>query len=154
MDEVKNRPTKKQRELLTYIDKFIKQHGYGPSYREVMRGLGYNSVATVASHIDNLIAKGHLRKKDNSARSLQVVHVGGDGAASDDFKSPKIKPSEEKWLVNLINKKFDSVDGDAKPTQDSVDELYVLTGALKVLGFESAYLSFADRLARMRKKIS
>ena len=38
-----------------------------------MRGLGYKSVSTVAIHIDNLIAKGYLVRRDKSARSLDVV---------------------------------------------------------------------------------
>jgi repressor LexA len=67
------RPSKKQRELFAYIDSFIKGNGYGPSYREVMRALDYKSVSTVAVHVDALIAHGLLRKKDNSARSLEVV---------------------------------------------------------------------------------
>ncbi len=46
------RSTKKQKELLAYVDNFIKEHGYGPSYREVMSGMGYKSVSTVAVHID------------------------------------------------------------------------------------------------------
>ena len=71
-----NRPSKKQRELLQFIDGFIKGYGYGPSYREIMRSLNYKSVSTVATHVDNLITKGHLVKKDNSARSLAVVSSG------------------------------------------------------------------------------
>lgn len=71
---VDNRPSKKQQELLSFIDGFIKGNGYGPSYREVMRALGYKSVSTVAAHVDGLIAKGYLRKGDGfSARSLEVV---------------------------------------------------------------------------------
>ncbi len=70
------RPTKKQRELLSFIDGFIKGNGYGPSYREVMRALDYKSVSTVATHIDGLITRGFLRKKDNSARTLEVVATG------------------------------------------------------------------------------
>lgn len=68
-----NRPTKKQRELLNFIDTFIKGNGYGPSYREIMRALEYKSVSTVATHVDGLITRGYLRKTDNSARSLEVV---------------------------------------------------------------------------------
>lgn len=69
-----DRPSKKQQELLSFIDGFIKGNGYGPSYREVMRALGYKSVSTVATHVDGLIAKGYLRKGDGySARSLEVV---------------------------------------------------------------------------------
>lgn len=67
------RSTKKQRELLSFIDSFIKGNGYGPSYREIMRALDYRSVSTVAIHVDGLITRGYLRKTDHSARSLQVV---------------------------------------------------------------------------------
>lgn len=56
-----------------FIDGFIKGNGYGPSYREIMRALDYKSVSTVAMHVNGLIAKGWLLKKDNSARSLEVV---------------------------------------------------------------------------------
>lgn len=70
---VDNRPTKKQRELLSFIDGFIKGNGFGPSYREIMRALDYKSVSTVAVHVDGLIARGFLRKQTHSARSLEVV---------------------------------------------------------------------------------
>ncbi len=67
------RATKRQQELLAYVDGFIRDTGYGPSYREIMRALDYKSVSTVAVHIDGLIAKGYLVRRDKSARSLEVV---------------------------------------------------------------------------------
>ncbi|HRJ91374.1 MAG TPA: hypothetical protein PLU21_04175 [Candidatus Saccharibacteria bacterium] len=73
MSLANERASKKQQELLTFVDGFIKGNGYGPSYREIMRALGYKSVSTVAIHVDGLIAKGYLRRHDNSARSLEVV---------------------------------------------------------------------------------
>ena len=69
------RPTKKQQEILVYITEFIAQHGYSPSYREIMSGLNYTSVATVALHVNNLIKRGHVLKRDRSARSLEVVKI-------------------------------------------------------------------------------
>ena len=38
-----------------------------------MHGLGYKSVATVAKHIDNLVAIGRLEKSENEARSITVI---------------------------------------------------------------------------------
>ena len=67
------RSSKKQQQLLEFIDDFVKQHGYGPSYREIMSGLGYKSVSIVAVHVNGLLAKGYIRKKDNSARSIEIV---------------------------------------------------------------------------------
>lgn len=138
-----NRPTKKQRELLSFVDNFISGYGYGPSYREIMRGMGYGSVSTVASHIDGLIVKGFLLKRDNSARSLEVV------GSSKDFTTTKVKPAQEKWLVSLVDKKFEHAESLGKDA--STDELYVLVGALTVLGFDSAALSFSERLSTLRK---
>ena len=82
-----DRPTKKQQELLQYIGDFIKENGYGPSYREIMRGCGYKSVSTVAVHVDGLIARGWLRKRTHSARSLEItsphaLHVEAETAKS------------------------------------------------------------------------
>lgn len=132
--------------MLSFIDNFISGHGYGPSYREIMRGMGYSSVASVALHIDNLVAKGHLKKRDNSARSLEVV------GSSKEFVTGKVKKSEEKWLVDLIEQRFNVVEKEDKPDQVMVDELYVLTGALKVLGFDGAADSFRSRLATLKEK--
>lgn len=70
--------TKKQRELLNYLAEFIEANNYAPSYREVMKALNYKSVSTVANHIDSLITKGYLSKRDNSARSLEIVPLSDD----------------------------------------------------------------------------
>jgi SOS-response transcriptional repressor LexA len=42
MSQATVRPTKKQRELLDFIAAFITEHGYSPSYREIMNGLNYS----------------------------------------------------------------------------------------------------------------
>ncbi len=74
--------TKKQRELLNYLAEFIEANNYAPSYREVMKALNYKSVSTVANHIDSLITKGYLSKRDNSARSLEIVSLSDDGVVT------------------------------------------------------------------------
>lgn len=136
-----DRPSKKQRELLSFIDGFIAGHGYGPSYREIMRALNYKSVSTVAVHVNGLIAKGLLVKRDRSARSLEVMQV----STSSDVKAHS-SPSdtEEKWLVTLIKARFD--DYDKKPTDKKRDDLFVLVGALSVLGFHDSASSLKARL--------
>ncbi len=67
-----SRITKKQHEILEYIENFSQNTGYSPTYREIMHGLGYKSVATVAKHIENLVILGRLEKNENEARSLVV----------------------------------------------------------------------------------
>lgn len=65
--------TKRQKEVYDYITQYIEVHGYAPSYREIAEAFKLGSVATVADHVETLVAKGLLKKNDNSARSLQVV---------------------------------------------------------------------------------
>lgn len=74
--------TKKQRELLNYLAEFVEANNYAPSYREIMKALNYKSVSTVANHIDSLITKGYLSKRDNSARSLEIVSLSDDGVVT------------------------------------------------------------------------
>ena len=73
-----SRPSKRQKEVLDFVTSFIGEHGYGPSYREIQQGCGYKSVATAVAHIDALISKGLLRKRDRKARSLEVVDSQAD----------------------------------------------------------------------------
>lgn len=143
------RPTKKQRELLSFIETFIAEHGYSPSYREIMQGCNYTSVATVALHVNNLIKRGHLQKRDHSARSLEVVTKSIDEPI---VKSNQVSEKQEKWLVQKIDYFFEKAEQHATIPQEQIDELYVLVGALKVLGLEGAANSFVPRLTDIRDK--
>jgi DNA polymerase II large subunit len=143
------RPTKKQKELLSFIENFINEHGYSPSYREIMNGLNYTSVATVSLHVNNLIKRGHLRKRDRSARSLEVV------APSEDRKitSNQVAPGEEKWLVEKVEHAFVQAESTGTQLAESgLDHLYVLIGALKVLGLDGAAQSFIPRLTELKTR--
>ena len=137
-----SRPSKKQKELLGFIDSFISGHGYGPSYREIMRALDYKSVSTVATHVDNLIAKGYLRKRDHSARSLEV-----SAPASATADAPVgVSKAQEKWLVDIVEARFR--DYEKAPTEKKSDALFVLVGALHVLGLTAASVAFRGRLPK------
>lgn len=66
--------TKKQQRILDFISDFTDKNGISPTYREIAAGLELKSVASVAEHIDNLVALGALKKADDgSARTLEVV---------------------------------------------------------------------------------
>ena len=143
------RPTKKQKELLSFIEAFIGEHGYSPSYREIMTGLNYTSVATVALHVNSLIKRGHLVKRDHSARSLEVVTPTEPAKIT----SNQIRPGEEKWLVEKVEHAFQQLEQSmGSEVEASIDHLYVLVGALKVLGMEGAAQSFIPRLTELKKR--
>ncbi len=64
--------TKRQKQVLDFIAKFIEENGYCPSYDEIARGLELSSLATVHKHIGVLEAKGYLRRGANQSRSLEL----------------------------------------------------------------------------------
>lgn len=115
------RASKKQQELLSFVDGFIKGNGYGPSYREIMRALGYKSVSTVAIHIDGLIAKGYLARRDNSARSLEVVTT-----RTAEVSEKHNDETEQKLIAKL------------RTTDLTDDDRQIVMRAFKLLGYEKA----------------
>jgi repressor LexA len=142
------RPTKKQRELLTFIEEFIGQHGYSPSYREIMSGLNYTSVATVALHVNNLIKRGHLRKRDFNARSLEVVNP--DEAKT--VTSNQVNEGDEKWLVGNVEHRFAQAESASVIEKTEIEALRTLVEALRVLGIAGAAQSFVTRLHELETK--
>lgn len=65
--------TKRQREILTYLQEFIQQHGYAPSLEEIGRRFSLSSLATVHKHLSNLVEKGFIRRSWNRSRSVELV---------------------------------------------------------------------------------
>jgi hypothetical protein len=115
-----------------------------------MAGLNYTSVATVALHINNLIRRGHLKKRDHSARSLEVVAPTEPAKVATNV----IKPSEEKWLIEKVEHHFTERERTNELQEGHLDHLYVLVGALKVLGLEGAAQSFMPRLTALKQRLT
>jgi len=71
--------TKRQREILDYLNEFIQEHGYAPSLEEIGRRFNLSSLATVHKHLTNLQEKGFIRRAWNRSRSVELVptRVGG-----------------------------------------------------------------------------
>lgn len=73
--------TKRQKELLDYLEAYIAEHGYAPTLEEIGRNFSLGSLATVHKHLQNLERKGHIRRLPNRSRALEVTPRGGEGAA-------------------------------------------------------------------------
>ena len=75
--------TKRQREILDYLNEFIEDNGYAPSLEEIGRRFRLSSLATVHKHLTNLQDKGFIRRAWNRSRSVEVVptRLGGRAVA-------------------------------------------------------------------------
>ena len=64
--------TRRQKEALDFIDEFIRDNGYSPSFGEIAEGLGLASIATVHKHLTALESKGYLVRSFNQSRALDL----------------------------------------------------------------------------------
>jgi repressor LexA len=140
------RPSKKQFELLQFIEGFIKGNGYGPSYREIMRALDYKSVSTVAVHVDGLIARGYLRKRDHSARSLEVVsNYSGNPVEKQTVNE------HETWLKDSVMRHIETAK-EAK-TPESLQNAQALVHALHILELHDTHRYTKTQLDSVIKQL-
>jgi len=65
--------TRRQKEVMDFLSRFIHKNGFSPSYEEIAAGLGLASLATVHKHIQALESKQYLRRSYNHSRSLEVA---------------------------------------------------------------------------------
>jgi len=73
--------TKRQREILDYLNEFIQGHGYAPSLEEIGHRFSLSSLATVHKHLSNLQEKGFIRRAWNRSRSVELMPGRGAGRA-------------------------------------------------------------------------
>ncbi len=65
--------TEKQNNVLDFIKKYSAQHGYPPSIREIGKGLGLSSPATVHTHVKKLANAGYLKVDNNKFRAMEIL---------------------------------------------------------------------------------
>ena len=64
--------TKRQEDTLNVIKKFIADHGYPPTVREIGKMLNLSSPATIQVHLNCLADKGYISKGDNRNRTIEL----------------------------------------------------------------------------------
>jgi repressor LexA len=75
--------TRRQKEILDFLESFVRRNGYSPSFEEIARGMELKSLATVHKHITNLEKKGMLDRVHNRSRSIDLVPPGTRTRTSD-----------------------------------------------------------------------
>ena len=65
--------TRRQKEILIFIQRYSDAHGYPPSVREIGQALGLTSSSTVHSHLTALEKKGYLRRDPSKPRALEIL---------------------------------------------------------------------------------
>jgi repressor LexA len=65
--------TRRQKEILDYLGRYIERKGYAPTIEEIGEHFGLSSLATVHKHLTNLQEKGLVKRAWNRSRALELV---------------------------------------------------------------------------------
>jgi repressor LexA len=101
--------TKKQKNLLLFINKKLRSSGISPSYEEMKDSLNLKSKSGIHRLISALEERGFIKRLAHKARALEVVKLPETASANDIYNS--FSPSVIKGgLDNSNSKKSDSGD--------------------------------------------
>ncbi len=64
---------KREKAILKYIEKEVKDNGYPPSVREIGKAVGLSSTATVHGYLAKLEEKGYIKKESQKGRTLRLL---------------------------------------------------------------------------------
>lgn len=74
--------TKRQREVLTFLQEYLDEYGYGPTLEEIARHFGMASLNGVHKHLRALQERGFIRRLSRQARSIQLLGSGPSGGST------------------------------------------------------------------------
>ncbi len=95
--------TKKQKNLLLFINKKIRSAGISPSYEEMKNSLNLKSKSGIHRLISALEERGFIRRLAHKARALEVLKLPETASAHDIYNS--FSPSVIKGGLDNNNKK-------------------------------------------------
>lgn len=75
--------TKRQSQILAYLQNYIAEHSYAPSFEEIAERFGFQSLATVHEHLTNLERKGYIHRVHNESRAIEVMPPRGQAGATE-----------------------------------------------------------------------
>ena len=102
--------TKKQYELITFINLMIKKSGVSPSFEEMKQALGLKSKSGIHRLITGLQERGYIRRLPHRARALEII------------KLPKnLYEEKNKISLNLIKNDFIPANDKKLPANENTE---------------------------------
>src|SRR5947208_14414395 len=80
--------TRKQYELLVYIDRHLKQTGFSPSFEEMKEALQLRSKSGIHRLISALEERGFIGRRRHRARALEVLRLPENTAPREVSEEP------------------------------------------------------------------
>ncbi len=68
-----NKLSERQRNILRYIEKYVVDHGYPPTIRQIGEATGINSTSVVNYNLNKLVTAGYLARSSHVSRGLRLT---------------------------------------------------------------------------------
>jgi repressor LexA len=65
--------TQRQREILDYLRRMLREKAYPPTVREIGLAIGLSSSSTVQNHLNTLERKGYIHRDPSKSRAIELV---------------------------------------------------------------------------------
>jgi repressor LexA len=75
--------SRRQRQILEFIDDQNDERGFPPSVREICKAVGLASPSTVHMHLENLEAMGFIRRDPSKPRAIEIHYDPNSGGVAD-----------------------------------------------------------------------
>ena len=95
----------REKAIVKFIEKHLKNNGYPPSVREIGKAVGLKSTATVHGYLASLEEKGYIKKENQKGRTLKLLKGGLTEENIDQLEiSKEVYSSREMVDVPVIGK--------------------------------------------------
>ena len=111
--------TRKQYELLTFIDEQIKTSGCSPSFEEMKAALSLKSKSGIHRLISALEERGFLKRHHHRARALEVLRFPNEQAVTASIRADRIDVEPPAFAPNVIQGDFRSRLSGVRSAQDA-----------------------------------
>lgn len=100
--------TRKQHELLLFINERIKSEGISPSFDEMKDALDLKSKSGIHRLITGLEERGFLKRLPHRARALEVIRLPDDAAVDPSERRGRRRASSRSFAPNVIEGRFNA----------------------------------------------
>jgi repressor LexA len=107
--------TRKQHELLTFIDKHLRETGFSPSFEEMKEGLNLKSKSGIHRLISALEERGFLTRRHHRARALEVTRLPEEAR----IRGKAAEPAPTAFAPNVIRGDFSNRFAGVKAGEDA-----------------------------------
>lgn len=117
-----NKLSRRQKNILNYMDEYIRVHGYPPTIREIGNATDINSTSVVNYNLNKLVQAGYLERSDRVSRGMRLI--------------APIPGREQKKVVHLSSVALQVplagsiVAGDPLPAFENSDDFIEITPAM------------------------